>query len=64
MYLCQHVVLGILSPAQVYMQAGLNSKLPFQIESSFTDSKMAAVPPSFGDLGKSARDLFDKDFGM
>lgn len=23
---------------------------------------MAAVPPSFGDLGKSARDLFDKDF--
>ena len=25
-------------------------------------SKMSAVPPSFGDLGKSARDLFDKEF--
>ena len=24
---------------------------------------MSAVPPSFGDLGKSARDLFDKEFG-
>lgn len=23
---------------------------------------MSAVPPSFGDLGKSARDLFDKEF--
>lgn len=24
---------------------------------------MAKIPPSFGDLGKSAKDLFDKDFG-
>lgn len=22
-----------------------------------------AVPPAFGDLGKAARDLFDKEFG-
>ena len=27
-----------------------------------SDQKMSAVPPSFGDLGKSARDLFDKEF--
>lgn len=24
---------------------------------------MAAIPPCFGDLGKSARDLFEKEFG-
>ena len=24
---------------------------------------MATIPPSFGDLGKSARDLFEKEFG-
>ncbi len=24
---------------------------------------MANVPPLFGDLGKSARDVFDKSFG-
>ena len=25
---------------------------------------MANYPPCFGDLGKSARDLFEKEFGM